>query len=97
LVTKNPANSLQGAGASAVGRAEGFAKSQGCQADSHMRREPGREVGRACDSPDCQHKYMLRHTLADVIEALEATRKSFKSRQIEMLRKKLTKVLIEEA
>lgn len=51
----------------------------------------------ACDANGCRHREILRHTLADAIEVLEATRKSFKSKQIEALRKKLTKVLIEES
>jgi hypothetical protein len=51
----------------------------------------------ACEANGCRHREILRHTLTDAIEALEATRKSFKSKQIEALRKKLTKVLIEES
>ena len=53
--------------------------------------------GFAWDANGCRHREILRHTLADAIEVLEATRKSFKSKQIEALRKKLTKVLIEES
>jgi hypothetical protein len=52
--------------------------------------------GFACDENGCRHREVLRHTLADAIEILESTRKAFKSKQIEALRKKLTKVLIEE-
>jgi len=50
-----------------------------------------------CGSHDCRHRHLLRHTLADAIEVLENTRKAFKSKQIEALRKKLTRVLIEKA
>jgi hypothetical protein len=53
--------------------------------------------GSACDVNGCRHREILRHTLADAIEVLESTRKAFKSKQIEALRKKLTKVLIEES
>ena len=49
-----------------------------------------------CDGRGCRHREILRHTLADAIEALEATRKAFKSKQIEALRRRLMRVLIEE-
>ena len=37
----------------------------------------------------------LRRTLYDTIEVLEETKKAFKSKQLEILRKKLMKVLIQ--
>ncbi len=37
----------------------------------------------------------LRRTLYETIETLEETRKAFKSKRLEILRKKLTKVLME--
>jgi hypothetical protein len=49
-----------------------------------------------CDGRGCRHREILRHTLADAIETLEATRKAFKSKQIEALRKRLTRILVEE-
>lgn len=39
----------------------------------------------------------LRGAILETVEALEGTRKSFKSRQLEMLRKKLLRVLAENA
>ncbi len=51
------------------------------------------------DSPhgDCPHRRRLRETLADVIAVLEETRKAFKSKQLETLRKRLIGVLAENA
>lgn len=48
-------------------------------------------------SVECVHRKRLRETLAEVIEILEETRKSFKSRRLEALRKKLIGVLAEDA
>lgn len=56
-----------------------------------------RKKGHACDENGCRHREILRHTLADAIDVLESTRKAFKSKQIEALRKKLTQVLMEES
>lgn len=39
--------------------------------------------------------YKIRQTLVETIEVLEATRKSFKSKQLEQLRRKLMRVLAE--
>ncbi len=51
------------------------------------------------DSPhgDCPHRRKLRETLADAITVLEETRKAFKSKQLEALRKRLIGVLAEDA
>ncbi len=65
---------------------------------------PGIDAGPLTDSPhgdcsheDCPHRRRLRETLADVIAVLEATRKAFKSKQLETLRKRLIGVLAEDA
>ncbi|MHC4479692.1 MAG: hypothetical protein ACYS1C_01785 [Planctomycetota bacterium] len=50
-----------------------------------------------CPELACPHERMLRRTLLEAIEVLEQTRKSFKSRQLEQLRKQLMRVLAEEA
>jgi len=44
---------------------------------------------------DCPHKKRLRDVLTDTIEILEDTKKAFKSKRLEMLRKKLIRVLAE--
>jgi hypothetical protein len=49
-----------------------------------------------CESNGCHHRALLRHVLVDTIEVLEATRRSFKSKQIATLRKNLMKILTEE-
>ncbi len=43
--------------------------------------------------PGCQHVRCLRETLLETIEALYESRKAFKSKQLEALRKKLIRVL----
>ena len=63
---------------------------------SEHRDERSRSGGEVCDGRGCQHRELLRHTLVDAIETLETTRKAFKSKQIEALRRRLTRVLIEE-
>jgi len=47
-----------------------------------------------CGGVDCPHRQALRNVLCETIEALEQTRKSFKSKQIEALRKRLTAMLL---
>ena len=44
---------------------------------------------------DCPHKRLLRQVLRETIETLEETKKAFKSKQLEELRKKLIRVLAE--
>lgn len=51
----------------------------------------------SCHNAGCPHIRKLRVTLADTIVALEKTRKAFKSKQLEELRKKLIGVLAENA
>lgn len=50
--------------------------------------QPG--AGCACD---CGHKALLKQLLAETVLELEKTRSSFKSRQIEQLRKKFIVLL----
>jgi hypothetical protein len=50
-----------------------------------------------CLRLSCPHRKMLRETLAEAVSVLEATRKSFKSKQLEGLRKKLMRVQAEDA
>ena len=50
-----------------------------------------------CPRLDCPHERKLRRTLIETIETLERTRKAFKSRQLETLRKKLIRALAEKA
>jgi hypothetical protein len=51
--------------------------------------------GAFCGGADCPHRQTLRNILGETIDALEQTRKSFKSKQIETLRKKLIGILLE--
>lgn len=50
---------------------------------------------RPCSAPDCQHKKLFCRALLETIEVLEETKKSFKSKKLEELRKKLTDLLKE--
>jgi len=43
----------------------------------------------------CPHKQKLKETLLETIQVLEETKKTFKSKQIELLRKKLIGILAE--
>lgn len=45
----------------------------------------------------CPHRRLLRETLAEVIGVLEETRKAFKSKRLEALRKRLVGVLAKDA
>jgi len=51
----------------------------------------------SCSTPDCQHKKLFYRVLLETIEALEETKKSFKSKRLEELRKRLTDLLKETA
>lgn len=46
---------------------------------------------------ECPHKQLLRQTLIEAIAVLNDTRKSFKSKKLEELRRKLEGVLAQEA
>lgn len=50
-----------------------------------------------CLSFDCRHAALLRETLVEAIEALEDSRRAFKSPRLEALRRKLIRVLAESA
>jgi len=56
-----------------------------------------RGVFDACSLSDCCHKQELKKILLEAVCVLEDTRKAFKSRQLEALRKKMIRVLAEEA
>jgi hypothetical protein len=45
--------------------------------------------------PDPHREFRLKEAVRETIEVLEETRKAFKSKRLEVLRKKLTAVLIE--
>ena len=55
----------------------------------------GLQISPDCIFLDCTHKKRLRDVLTDAIGILEDTRKAFKSKRLEMLRKKLIQVLAE--
>src|SRR5690242_8651701 len=46
-----------------------------------------------CEASQCRHRKLLRTVLLDAVCVLEETRKAFKSKQLEQLRKSLTTVL----
>ncbi|MBW2039265.1 MAG: hypothetical protein JRI46_06675 [Deltaproteobacteria bacterium] len=50
-----------------------------------------------CSLVDCPHRKLLRQVLAETIETLEETKKAFKSKRLEGLRKRLMAVLTETA
>ena len=58
--------------------------------DGEVRIDPGLLL-------DCPHRRRLRETLKETIEILEDTRRAFKSKRLEALRKKLIGVLTENA
>jgi hypothetical protein len=45
--------------------------------------------------PNSHHELRLKETTKETIDVLEETRKAFKSKKLEALRKKLTQILIE--
>lgn len=50
-----------------------------------------------CVLASCPYKRRLKETLLEAIQVLEESRKAFKSKQLEALRKKLIRVLAETA
>jgi len=50
-----------------------------------------------CSMADCPYKKLFHRVLLETIEVLEETKKSFKSKRLEELRKRLTEVLKETA
>ena len=57
----------------------------------------GQLVEARCFYPDCPHKRRLREVVLGAIRVIEDTRRAFKSKQLEALRKRLIQVLAEEA
>jgi hypothetical protein len=49
----------------------------------------------ACPLSDCPHRHELKGILLEAIYILEETRKAFKSKQLEALRKKMIRALAE--
>jgi hypothetical protein len=49
----------------------------------------------ACHLSDCSHKQELKGILLEAVSVLEDTRRAFKSRQLEALRKKMIRILAE--
>ncbi|OPY13089.1 MAG: hypothetical protein A4E69_01859 [Syntrophus sp. PtaB.Bin138] len=62
-----------------------------------LRKGGGIPVLSSCVSGSCPHRHKFKETLLDAISVLEESRKSFRSKQLEALRKKLTRVLGEIA
>ncbi|WDN88603.1 hypothetical protein BuS5_01571 [Desulfosarcina sp. BuS5] len=52
--------------------------------------------GEICFCHDCPYRRRFKETLISTIEAFEETRRNFKSKKIEMLRRHLTGILAEE-
>jgi hypothetical protein len=62
---------------------------------SILERRVGKErLGWLPQSSNPAHEFKLREAIKEAIEVLEQTRKAFKSKRLETLRKKLTQVLI---
>jgi len=59
--------------------------------------EGGERPGINTSVSTCCYKRLLKETLLETIQVLEASRKAFKSKQLEALRNKLTAVLAEIA
>ncbi|MDI6890310.1 MAG: hypothetical protein QMC83_05135 [Thermodesulfovibrionales bacterium] len=55
------------------------------------------EICNLCAYLDCPHRRMLEETLTETIEVLEDTKKAFKSKRLEELRKRLMQVLAESS
>jgi hypothetical protein len=50
-----------------------------------------------CLGSPCRHRHVLLRTLFETVQVLEESRKAFKSRQLEKLRKRLLQILADEA
>jgi hypothetical protein len=68
---------------------------QGCLLN-HLKEGGDAPVLHRCVSL-CPHKQKLNETLLETIQVLEVSKKAFKSKQLEALRKKLIEVLAETA
>jgi len=49
----------------------------------------------SCDEKNCPYRRRFKKIISDTIEELEKTRRSFKSKRLEALRKKLCKELVQ--
>lgn len=56
----------------------------------------GQEPSHSCVWNDCRHQQTLLSLVVETVQVLDETRKSFKSKQLEQLRKRLLSVLSEE-
>ncbi len=61
---------------------------------SSLKKEDNKLVLKRCVST-CPHKRKLKEVLLESIQVLEESKKAFKSKQLETLRKKLTRILAE--
>lgn len=55
-----------------------------------------RPLESSCIWSDCHHQQVLLNLVVETVQVLDETRKSFKSKQLEQLRKKLLQVLTAE-
>ena len=60
------------------------------------RQQKGHGSSDLCTLLNCPHRRRLKEAIREAIEVLEETKKSFKSKTLEGLRKRLMKVLLEE-
>jgi hypothetical protein len=58
-------------------------------------RGPGREEIRYCPLVDCPRIEALRTALRETVDVLEETRSAFKSKRLEVMRKRLIEILAE--
>lgn len=56
----------------------------------------GGSPSRCCALNACPHEQMLRNLIVETVQVLEETRKAFKSKQLEHLRKRLLQALTQE-
>ena len=61
---------------------------------SSLKKEDNKLILKRCVST-CPHKRKLKEVLLESIQVLEESKKAFKSKQLETLRKKLTRILAE--
>lgn len=57
----------------------------------------GISPSRCCALSSCPHEQTLRNLIVETVQVLEETRKAFKSKQLEQLRKRLLQALTVEA
>ena len=56
----------------------------------------GEPLKNSCVWSDCHHQQLLLSLVVETVQVLDETRKAFKSRQLEQLRKRLLQVLTDE-